>query len=228
MICSHRKKFIYLKTRKTASTSVEIYFEKFCAPAQLYEERSARQELITNDGIIGFRAHKGEPLVFSGSFYHHMSAERTKELLGEKIWDSYFKFYTIRNPYDKCVSFFWTQMNDLERQQIKYASFEVVIKQFTQFITQHLFTSKIRDQNVFMIGKAVVVDDFIRYENLHDDVKTICKKLDIEFDSNALKRYRSDTRVRNEHFSEYYIPSLAKLVKSCFAWEIEHFNYGMT
>jgi len=32
MLVSHRKKFIYTKTAKTAGTSVESYFEPFCLP----------------------------------------------------------------------------------------------------------------------------------------------------------------------------------------------------
>ncbi len=32
MLVSHRHQFIYTKTHKTASTSVEAYFERFCFP----------------------------------------------------------------------------------------------------------------------------------------------------------------------------------------------------
>lgn len=32
MLISHRKRFIFTKTAKTAGTSVESYFEQYCMP----------------------------------------------------------------------------------------------------------------------------------------------------------------------------------------------------
>ena len=36
MLVSHSKKFIFLKTMKTAGASVEIYLERYCVPLDAY------------------------------------------------------------------------------------------------------------------------------------------------------------------------------------------------
>ena len=51
MLISHKYKFIYLKTIKTASTSVEAYFERFCMPENDYELSHDREVYESNFGV---------------------------------------------------------------------------------------------------------------------------------------------------------------------------------
>ena len=103
MLISHRKKFIYTKTVKTAGTSVELFFEKYCFADREWKFSHARDEYSSASGIVGYRgADKG-----SSTFYNHMPAEELKNLLGKQIWDNYHKFTVIRNPFDKMVSAFY-------------------------------------------------------------------------------------------------------------------------
>lgn len=55
MLISHRKKFIFTKTNKTAGTSIESYYERFCMPVGEWEESHAREEYISDTGVIGYR-----------------------------------------------------------------------------------------------------------------------------------------------------------------------------
>ena len=58
MLVSHRKKFIYTKTTKTAGTSIESYFEKYCLPENEWIESHDREFYIGETGIIGCRGNK--------------------------------------------------------------------------------------------------------------------------------------------------------------------------
>jgi hypothetical protein len=82
MLCSHLKRFIYLKTMKTAGTSVEVFFERFCCPRDGYIETHERDELVCAEGVVGARGAN----VAGATFYNHMSAARVRELLGEEVW----------------------------------------------------------------------------------------------------------------------------------------------
>ena len=102
MLVSHRKKFIFTKTAKTAGTSVESYFEKYCMPEGEWQQSHTREEYISETGIIGYRGKKPPET----KFYGHMSASEIKGYLGPEVWEDYFKFTVIRNPFDKLVSGF--------------------------------------------------------------------------------------------------------------------------
>ena len=100
MLISHRNKFIYTKTVKTASTSVESFFEPFCMEDGEWSFSDGRDMHISNAGIIGMRAS----LPKNVPWFNHMSAISIKKQLNPHIWDDYFKFTVIRNPFDKILS----------------------------------------------------------------------------------------------------------------------------
>ena len=60
MLISHRKKFIYAKTSKTASTSLKVYFEPYCFEEGKWEtQRTFPQDMHENEfGIVGSRGIK--------------------------------------------------------------------------------------------------------------------------------------------------------------------------
>ena len=105
MLVSHLKKFIFTKTKKTAGTSVESVFEPYCLPEGTWEQTHYTPERISADGIIGHRGDGGQ----KANWWNHMPAELIRNRLGEEIWDEYYKFTVIRNPFDKLVSGFHMQ-----------------------------------------------------------------------------------------------------------------------
>ena len=84
MLVSHRYKFIYTKTRKTAGSSVESYFEPFCMPDGEWTQRHLREEYVSDAGIIGFR---GKPAQAGDAYWwNHMPARMIRRRLGEDTW----------------------------------------------------------------------------------------------------------------------------------------------
>jgi hypothetical protein len=216
MLCSHEKKFIYLKTRKTAGTSVEILFERFCLPPGQLPEGHWTNQIITQAGIVGARG----PWLVQPQFYNHMPASKVRNILGREIFDSYFKFCTMRNPFDKIVSGFWWKTPDFSNEP-----FSNIKRRFTDFVLQRF--GRLNDRMIFMIDGHSVIDQFIRYEHLTTDVEQVCKALGIEISVKLLGNYKSGLRKRQEHFSEYYDPLTKGLVEQEFAWEINRFGYSL-
>src|SRR5437773_1040796 len=98
MLVSHKHKFIYAKTIKTGGTSVESFFEPFCMHADEWEFTHARDEYESTAGIIGYRG----PALTDGQrvkWSPHMHAADMRQQLGPTVYDSYFKFCVIRNPF---------------------------------------------------------------------------------------------------------------------------------
>lgn len=130
MLISHLHRFIYLKTMKTAGTSVEIYFEPYCAsPRTTYVPTHGRDAEVTAEGVIGYRGVGGD----RHFWYNHMPAALLRERAGEEVWKSYFKFCVIRNPYDKAVSQFWFLLPEDRRIEFRSADFSLVRSAFSEW-----------------------------------------------------------------------------------------------
>ena len=68
---------------------------------------------------------------------------------------------------------------------------------------------------------------FIRYENLHEDVEYVCKKLGLDYDLNNFGTYKSGHREhsKNKHYTEYYDDETKQIVSEKYAKDIEYFGY---
>ena len=94
MIISHKHKFIFIKTRKTAGTSIQEALTKICGD----------EDIITPD--IDTEGRNVDKSCWNGHPHPHLWD--VKQLVGDKVWNDYYKFTFVRNPFDVTVSrFFW-------------------------------------------------------------------------------------------------------------------------
>lgn len=219
MLISHVRKFIYLKTRKTGGTSVEIYFEPWCVPpGKRAAERHFREAEISEWGIVGSRNDQNHTI-----WYNHAPADHIRRLVGEPLWREYFKFCVVRNPFDKVVSSFWFGLPAPVRELLRNADFCVVRQTFTEWI--RLAALPI-DRSIYTIEGRAALDYFLRFETLHADLEGACRRLGVPWEPERLGRYKSEYRSRSEHFSEYYTPDAAAVVAGQFAWDLDYFGYS--
>jgi hypothetical protein len=225
MLCSHSKRFLYFKTKKTAGTSVEIYFEPYCLPPESWQPEHARRETVSAHGIIGSRM---EGRRGTDTWFNHMPAAQVRERITPVLFDAYFKFCVIRNPFDKMVSRFWWNLRhaEAERQLLLQAPFAAVKTRFRDF----LLTGTGRfadDRDVYSIDGLPVMDRFIRYERLHEDLQAVCGHLGVDYAPERLGNYKSGFNTRPEPFSAYYDAQSRERMETEFDWEIARFGYGL-
>ncbi|MFT4851513.1 MAG: hypothetical protein ACI83B_004079 [Sediminicola sp.] len=220
MLVSHRKKFIFVKTGKTAGTSVEVFFEKFCFPENEWIFSHGRDEYINPlSGIVGYRGASKDNV----KFYNHMPASKLCTELGKDIWDNYFKFTVVRNPFDKMVSAFF----HFEKSQNpnKYSMDNLTdIQRFRNWVNDG---GKILDRDIYLIAGEVAVDYFIRFESLKEDIETVCQKLQLDYDLADLPTLKSEHRDRTIRLKDFYDAPTEKIVRDLFKFEIEYFDYDL-
>ena len=238
MLVSHRKQFIFTKTIKTAGTSVESYFEPYCMPEGEWKECHWRDQYESDAGVIGFRGKGRKDQIW----FNHMSAARIKELLGDKIWDDYYKFTVVRNPFDKLVSGFAMYEKNKESysatrkfrncinkfsgkgKPIDLVAGENKVERFRSWIKAG---GMIIDSDKYMIDEKVCVDFFIRFESLLKDVQRVSESLDIPFDASRMPQFKKGIRKNDFSVSDYYDTETETVVRGCYKWEIDKFGYRM-
>ncbi len=201
MIISHKYKFIFIKTRKTAGTSIEIALEKFCDQNDIVAEQHPTIKGHTPRNNEGFKGHN--------------SALEIKSIISDKIWDSYFKFAFERNPWDKMISLFWWDHKNREKCRNDFHEY---------CMNKERLNREGSDFSLYSIDEKIAVDFIGRYENLENDFHTICKKLNIPFDG-KLTREKNFTRLDQSHYSKYYDKKTKEKIREEFSNEIELFGY---
>lgn len=233
MLVSHRKRFIYTKTVKTGGTSVESYFEPYCMPEGTWSFAHERDETVTDAGIIGCRGVDKQ----GKTWFNHMAAQRIKRKLGDRVWNDYFKFCVIRNPFDKLVSafHFFEQRFQIEGKFPRTKRMNLDEAEFLKALEGKSLEERFRlwiaagggvdDRNKYVINGEICVDFFIRQERLVEDVAQVCDRLHLPFEPERIPQLKSGVRPGDRLLSDYYDAATVAKVEQDYALEINLFKY---
>ena len=137
-IISHKYKFIFIRVRKTASTSMQILLSNLCGPFDIITS------LKDKDLTKPFRDKNNWNYIQSKKpvFYNHIPAFKVKEMIcyqDKRIWNEYFKFCFERNPWDKALSvYYW---NTEQRSTYTNMSLDKFINYLEKFSDWKLFVA---------------------------------------------------------------------------------------
>lgn len=203
MIISHKYKFIFVRTQKTASSSIMNYLYNY-----LDED-----DICTGDGpdgipVLGITTEQKTEI--TKNYNNHLGWQWIEENYTYE-WNNYYRFSLERNPWDKVVSFYYRFMH-LHPRKTKNG--------FEDFCKRHIH--KISDWNLYADDNTIVVDSVFQYENLHN-----------EFDNSSIIPYNGEllytwnkSQFRpNKEYTSFYNGETNKLVESTFHREINFFNY---
>jgi hypothetical protein len=183
MLISHRHRFIFFKTQKTAGTAIEIALRALLGPDDVITPISRADERLNrrlgNPGPRHFRAPlrdyaPGDLLRLltrarlKKRFYNHMPAALVKDQLPPSVWQSYLKISVERNPFDKAISsYYWRTRR--QRQPIP--------------MDRYLSSCPIREisnWSIYTIDDAVITDVMLRHEHLTEDLTALAARLGLE------------------------------------------------
>ena len=183
MLISHRHRFIFLKTQKTAGTAIEIALRGVMDPGDVITPISRADERINRQlGQLGPRRFRASLRHYGGGdlwrllsrgrlkkrFYNHMPAAAVRAELPSTIWRDYLKISVERNPFDKAISsYYWRT-----RRQRQPISLQVYL--------QDCPASELSNWPTYTIDDRVVVDVMLRHEQLAEDLDALSARLQLE------------------------------------------------
>ena len=228
MIISHKYRFIFLKTAKTAGTSIEIALSKFLSEQDIITPISAPDERIRHDlGYRGpqnyrvsLRQHSPTELaraVFLGrrkKFYNHMPAHEARVMIGEETWSSYYKFCFERNPFDRVISlYFWCHKSEPRP----------TLAEFLDGPEIHLLTQRGIDVYSDSTGN-VCVNRVGRYESLSADLEEMRLAVGLP-EPLQLPMAKAAHRTDRRHYAELIDSVCRKQIEAMFSRELILWDY---
>ena len=228
MILSHEHKFIYIKTYKTGSTSVEAALSAVCGPDDVITEaseqlRGVRQRPAQNyriehpekpqrplwKRVLGRPERHYHPSV---GFYEHMPAWRVRAYAGEDVWKRYFKFSFERNPWDRQVS--WYHYKTKSRSGAAKPSFEA--------FNADRRRAWVENWDLYTADGDIILDFVGRYESLDSDFQRVLLQIGL---AGRVALPRANVSKDRGAYREYYGDASRGLVADWYTPEIRHFGY---
>lgn len=225
MIISHRHKFIFIKTPKTAGTSIEIGLSSVCGPEDIItpispEDETTRKQLgypgPQNYQIPFSKYSKGDwyRLITTGKrrkFFHHANSLFIRSIMGTDIWNSYYKFTFERNPWDKVISHYYYRYKTDPRPSLD----EYILSGSA---------SRVMKFDMYSQHSEILVDRVFRFEKISEALSEIETKLSLPHKlvlPNSKGHYRKDKR----NYREIISPEGREKIARIAAREIAHFGY---
>ncbi|UGB38525.1 sulfotransferase family 2 domain-containing protein [Frateuria soli] len=228
MIVSHKHKFIFLKTNKTAGTSIEIALSKFCGPDDIITpispvDEETRQRLGYR-GPQNFHAPWSDyglrdiaALLLKGRrksrFFNHITGRMVRQYIGEDVWNSYYKFCFERNPYDRVIShYYWCNRTEPRPP-------------LSSFIhSPQALGLKHRGYEVYTLDGQVAVDRVCRYESIAEELEEVRKAIGLP-EPLVLPRAKSSHRADTRSYREVLGEEERDWVTSMFGDELRLLGY---
>lgn len=243
MIISHKYKFIFTTPRKVAGSSIQIALAKYCGPddviTPMVYEKSVDDESV-------------KPIDYARNcdgYFNHMKPYRIQQKIGRDVWDEYFTFAVVRNPWDMLVSrYFWNKkgatpitgvfgvLKEIARSPLNPDKYGMLLHavwrdvrgkrlkpddSFEDFMKK--LPSNISNTPYYFDSRGNERLDYVlRFEHLNEDYKTLCEKIGVPYE--PLPQLKTKTR-KSRDYREMYTPELRNWVAKEYALEIERFGY---
>lgn len=231
MIISHRYKFIFIKTVKTAGTSIEIALSRFCEDKDIITPITDYDEKIRQDCgypgpqnyIVPYKRYAlkdwKERLLRRKRccFYNHIPASDIRRWVGTKIWDSYYKFCFDRNPWDKAISLYYFVTGTTKR--------EISFQEFLE--SRHespVLFNQLSNYSIYTIDGNTAVDYLGQYESLQDDLDKIAQTVGLP-ERLELPRAKGHFRKSKQPYQDYYGQKEKDIIADICRNEIDLLGY---
>ncbi len=234
MILSHKHRFIYLRTKKTGSTSVGLALASICGPDDIvtpindptarqtgHEPRNYEIPPAKRRWLLRLKRIWGADDRAAGAiFWHHMTAAQIRRRIDPATFDAYTKVTIERNPWDREVSNYFWKTNKAAKER---APFETFVRELEASGKAHRVP--IDNFDIYSIDGRIVADVVMRHETLAEDFAGLMTRFGVA-DAPALPAAKSSFRPKGARaYREMYTDETRDIVARVYRREIEAFGY---
>jgi len=241
-IVCHKYRFIFLKTRKTAGSSIEIALSRLCdsddfiTPLGLpsgSDEALRRQEgghspvnwkkpwwQYKLGKELRQRIKRGWRAPILGE---HASTAQILNHFGQWVWQNYYRITVERDPWDRALSRYWWMRYRSHRDGA------------TDFPTLDDFLKRVARERPhwlsnwgqYTLDNEVAVDRVLEYEDLVNEMQRLEGEIGAPSGSLSLpqKRAKGGYRQDKRHYSEVLTSEQSELIAHLCRNEIREFDY---
>jgi hypothetical protein len=200
MVISHRYKFIFIKTVKTAGTSIEVFLSDLCGPSDVLTP--------INPPVPPHRPRNCE------GYRNHLTAQEVRSRIGEVVWNDYFTFCVERNPWDKVLSY-WHMINARKGLDLTLDA----------CLAEHKLPINLPRYTESGEPSRVLVDRVLRYERLDEELTQVFGSLGVPFPGQLGVHAKANYRTDRRHHREVFSAAQANRVEQIFGDEIALHGY---
>jgi hypothetical protein len=185
MIISLKYNYIYIRPRKTGSSTIEAVLQESLGPDDLF----IREKLQ----VLAPIARSGAVIPENEGLVNHIKVSDVRDLIREDIWDRLYKFTSERHPYEKAVSYAYFKHRGRPKRNRN--------RDFAKLLDRIVRIGRYASFPVYSIDGRSVADDYIRLESFETDFRRVGERLGIPMpDELPRKRAteRDDTRPARE------------------------------
>ena len=225
MIISHKFETVFVKTRKTAGTSIEFGLAAVCGPddviTQVPTEEEARLAFAgrskQNDDVTWrtltpkwaatWLLYRRRPRLVR----EHSPAVRVRKVFGEQLWVDYFTWTVERNPWDKAVSrYFWEASRG-------------AVPTFSEYL-RSAPRNMLSCFDLYSHQGEIIVDRVLRFERLSEELPEVWARLGVH--PPALPRMKGGHRPEDARdYRTMYSDADAEFIAEVCARELAAFGY---
>jgi len=201
MIISHRHKFVFIKTKKTAGSTIERI---------LWHKLNQKKDICTGSTRDGT-----PPLNSPPNMNGHVGWKQLEHQYPLAMRD-YYVFTIERNPWDKTVSqYFW-------HKQIKP---HITMGSFNDYLKQNQGLLAV-DWSNYTDRSGKLKAEVFQYHELDKIIPTLNEKLRLDLDPDLIHNTKLKSGLREDKpYTEYYDDWSREWVAKRFENEIKEFGY---
>ncbi len=205
MLISDQKKFIFVHIEKTAGSSITDALK----PYSIIRPESKWYSILRAFGLPKDYTHYKFPT--------HGGLMEAQKMMPPNIYEQYFKFAFVRNPWDRLVSEYNASINiNQSRRHRKIKA----MADFSEYVDYEIRRNKLLQLPKTLNQQGKVGLDYVgHFEYLYKDFSSVCEAIGIE---GTLKKINA---FKHPQYRKYYNDRTRLKVSEHWAEDIDAFGY---
>lgn len=211
---------MFIHIYKTAGTSVSQLLVPYARPIDrlVYDYKLSKRFFILINKLLKLQDLGNQK--FTG-FHKHEKSQIVYDVLGDDLWNEYFSFAFVRNPFDWLTSFYFfikQSKNHIYYSQSQKYNFIDFANWYIDECYPATQFDFVKDEDNEILVKAIY-----KFENISYDIVKVCKEIGIP--QSPIKKLNKSNQ-KDRDYRSYYNDRLVEKVLEYFMNDFNHFNYS--